>query len=318
MPGMPSADGKEGAMNSRTEEILRIVSDWKGSFCGAYSIREDCKGIAVKSTEHVHITPKKDKPGLDIVVDDGTRGETLSIPACVTHGDVDDLVYNDFFIGSDCDVTIVAGCGVHTDNGEPARHNGIHRFFIKDRSKVVYLEKHVGLGRGDGRKSIDPVTEVEIGEDSTMEMETSQIGGVTDTERITRAKVGRGSSFIVHERLLTEKDQRAATEFSVDMDGEGSSVDLISRSVAKDGSHQTFHSVIRGNAACTGHSECDAIITGDATVSASPQLDANCLDAALIHEAAIGKIAGEQLLKLRTFGLTEEEAEERIIQGFLR
>ncbi len=305
-------------MNSTTEEILKIVSDWKGSFCGAYSIREDGKGIARMSTEHIHITPKEDKPGLDIVIDDGTKGESLSIPACVTHGDVDDLVYNDFYIGSDCDVTIVAGCGVHTDNGEPARHNGIHRFFIKDRSHVRYLETHVGLGKGSGDKSIDPVTEVFLGEDSVMEMDTSQIGGVTKAKRVTNGTVGKNSSFIIHERLLTEKNQVAETEFDVDMQGDGSSVDLISRSVAKDDSAQSYHSVIRGNARCTGHSECDAILTGHGRVSASPQLDAACLDAALIHEAAIGKIAGEQLLKLETFGLTEAEAEERIIKGFLK
>ena len=305
-------------MNSTTEEILRIVSDWKGSFCGAYSIREDGRSIERMSTEHVHITPKTDKPGLDIVVDDGTKGESLAIPACVTHGDVDDLVYNDFHIGSDCDITIIAGCGVHTDNGESARHNGIHRFIIGDRSNVRYLEKHVGLGKGDGRKTVDPVTEVILGEDSSMDMETSQIGGVTDTNRRTSGIVGKGSRFIIHERLLTEKEQSAVTDFSVDMNGEGSSVDLISRSVARDNSRQSYHSVIRGNAPCSGHSECDAIITGNGKVSASPQLDANCLDAALIHEAAIGKIAGEQLLKLRTFGLTEEEAEERIIRGFLK
>lgn len=305
-------------MNKTTEEILRIVSDWKGSFCGAYSIREDGKGIARMSTEHVHITPKEDKPGLDIVIDDGTKGESLAIPACVTHGDVDDLVYNDFFIGNDCDVTIIAGCGVHTQTGEAARHSGIHRFFIKDRSKVRYLEKHIGLGKGTGEKSIDPVTEVVLGEDSLLDMETSQIGGVTRTRRVTKGIVGKGSSLIVHERLMTEKDETASTEFSVDMNGEGSSVDLISRSVAKDDSFQDFRSVIHGNAPCSGHSECDAIITGNGRVSASPQLDAACIDASLIHEAAIGKIAGEQLLKLRTFGLTEEEAEARIIEGFLR
>ena len=305
-------------MNKATEEILRIVSDWKGSFCVAYSIMEDGKGIERMSTEHVHITPKTDKPGLDIVVDDGTKGESLAIPACVTHGGVDDLVYNDFHIGSDCDITIIAGCGVHNDAGEPARHNGIHRFFIKDRSKVTYLEKHIGLGKGTGDRSIDPVTDITLGEDSVMDMETQQIGGVTKTRRTTRATVGRGSSLIVHERLLTEMDERAETEFEVDMNGDGSSVDLISRSVAKDDSYQAFRSVIRGNAACSGHSECDAIITGHGRVSASPQLDANSLDAALIHEAAIGRIAGEQLLKLRTFGLTEEEAEEKIIQGFLK
>ncbi|MBO8469650.1 MAG: SufD family Fe-S cluster assembly protein [Spirochaetes bacterium] len=305
-------------MNSTTEEILKIVSDWKGSFCGAYSIREDGKSVARMSTEHVHINPKEDKPGLDIIIDEGAKDETISIPACVTHGDVDDLVYNDFYIGKDADVTIIAGCGVHTDNGEPARHNGIHRFFLGENAKVRYLEKHVGLGNGDGRKSIDPVTEIFLDKNASMEMETSQIGGVTDSKRVTNGVVKEGGRLVIHERLLTEKKQKAYSEFSVDMIGDDSSVDLVSRSVAKDESHQDFKAVIYGNAKCSGHSECDAIITGHGTVSATPQLDANNLDASLIHEAAIGKIAGEELLKLRTFGLTEEEAEERIIKGFLR
>ena len=305
-------------MNSTTEEILKIVSDWKGSFCGAYSIREDGKSVARMSTEHVHINPKEDKPGLDIIIDEGAKDETISIPACVTHGDVDDLVYNDFYIGKDADVTIIAGCGVHTDNGEPARHNGIHRFFLGENAKVRYLEKHVGLGKGDGRKSIDPVTEILLDKNASMEMETSQIGGVTDSKRVTNGVVKEGGRLVIHERLLTEKEQKAYSEFSVDMIGDDSSVDLVSRSVAKDASHQDFKAVIYGNAKCSGHSECDAIITGHGTVSATPQLDANNLDASLIHEAAIGKIAGEELLKLRTFGLTEEEAEERIIKGFLR
>ena len=305
-------------MNSTTKEILKIVSDWKGSFCGAYSIREDGKSVARMSTEHVHINPKEDKPGLDIIIDEGAKDETISIPACVTHGDVDDLVYNDFYIGKDADVTIIAGCGVHTDNGEPARHNGIHRFFLGENAKVRYLEKHVGLGKGDGRKSIDPVTEIFLDKNASMEMETSQIGGVTDSKRVTNGVVKEGGRLVIHERLLTEKEQKAYSEFSVDMIGDDSSVDLVSRSVAKDESHQDFKAVIYGNAKCSGHSECDAIITGHGTVSATPQLDANNLDASLIHEAAIGKIAGEELLKLRTFGLTEEEAEERIIKGFLR
>ena len=305
-------------MNSTTEEILKIVSDWKGSFCGAYSIREDGRSISRMDSEHVHIKPKTDKPGLDIYIDDDAKNETISIPACVTHGDVDDLVYNDFYIGKDADVTIIAGCGVHTDNGEPARHNGIHRFFLGENATVRYLEKHVGLGKGDGRKSIDPVTEIFLDKNASMEMETSQIGGVTDSKRVTNGVVKEGGRLVIHERLLTEKEQKAYSEFSVDMIGDDSSVDLVSRSVAKDESHQDFKAVIYGNAKCSGHSECDAIITGHGTVSATPQLDANNLDASLIHEAAIGKIAGEELLKLRTFGLTEEEAEERIIKGFLR
>lgn len=305
-------------MDRITEDILQLVADWKGSFCGAYSIRENGKSIGRMSTEHVHIIPKTDKPGLDIIIDSGTKGESLAIPACVTHGDVDDLVYNDFIIGDDCDVVIIAGCGVHTSTGEKARHNGIHSFHVGNRSHVRYEEKHVGLGKGSGDKTIDPVTEVYLGEDSTLEMETSQIKGVTNARRVTKGKVGARSSFIIHERLLTEGTQYASSEFEVDMDGEDSHVDLVSRSVARGESRQYFHSVLRGNNRCSGHSECDAIISEHGSVSASPQLDAASVDASLIHEAAIGKIAGEQILKLRTFGLTEEEAEEKIIKGFLR
>ncbi len=304
-------------MDSKIEEILRIVSDWKDSFCGAYSVRANGKTVLRSSTDSIHIASKEDKPGLDIVIDDGTEGD-LSIPACVTEPGIDDVVYNDFHIGENCRIRIIAGCGVHNDAGEPARHNGIHRFFVGKGSHVLYEEKHIGLGKGSGRKTIDPVTEFYIGEDAVMEMDTSQIGGVSDTRRITRGSVAKGGKIIIHERILTEKDQRAETEFSVDMDGEGSSADIVSRSVAKDESYQAFRSAIRGNAPCSGHSECDAIITGHGRVSATPQLDANDTDAALIHEAAIGKIAGEQLLKLKTLGLTEEEAEDRIIRGFLK
>ena len=269
------------------------------------------------STDHIHITSKEDKPGLDIRVDPGTVGESVSIPACVTHGDVDDLVYNDFFIGAGADVVIVAGCGVHTSNGEPARHNGIHRFFLGKGSRVKYLEKHVGLGQGFGLRSIDPVTEAYLDEDSVLEMDTSQIGGVDRTKRITRGEVGKNAKLLIRERLFTEKEQIARTDFEVTLSGENAGVDLISRSVARGKSHQEYRSAIVGDAPCTGHSECDAIIAEEASVDAAPELKAHHPDASLIHEAAIGKIAGEQILKLRTLELTEAEAEAKIIEGFL-
>ena len=305
-------------MDKNTEKILKIVADWKDSFCGAYSVRENGKGIIRMSTENIKIDAKEDKPGLDIRVKDGTDGETMYIPACVTVGGIDDLVYNDFYIGDNATVTIIAGCGVHTEKGEKARHNGIHRFFIGENSNVKYIEKHIGLGDADSERAIDPETEVFIGKNSVMEIDSVQIRGVSKAKRETRATVGEGGSFIVHERMLTAGGEEAVSIFDVSMDGPNSSVDLVSRSVARENSKQSFHSAIRGNASCSGHSECDAIITENGTVSATPQLDANNIDASLIHEAAIGKIAGEQLLKLCTFGLTEEEAEEKIIKGFLR
>ena len=304
-------------MNEITREILRQVSDFTGEFSGAYNIREDGLCAGRMSTDHIHITSKEDKPGLDIRVDPGTVGESVSIPACVTHGDVDDLVYNDFFIGAGADVVIVAGCGVHTSNGEPARHNGIHRFFLGKGSRVKYLEKHVGLGQGFGLRSIDPVTEAYLDEDSVLEMDTSQIGGVDRTKRITRGEVGKNAKLLIRERLFTEKEQIARTDFEVTLSGENAGVDLISRSVARGKSHHEYRSAIVGDAPCTGHSECDAIIAEEASVDAAPELKAHHPDASLIHEAAIGKIAGEQILKLRTLGLTEAEAEAKIIEGFL-
>ena len=305
-------------MKSVTQTLLELVSDWKDGFTGAYNIREDGGCAGRQSTKNVEITSKEDLPGLNIRIRPGTKGETVYIPACVTHGNVDDLVYNDFYVGKDADVTIVAGCGVHTDDEESARHNGIHRFFLEENAHVRYEEKHVGTGKGRGIRSIDPVTEATLAEGAVLEMETSQIGGVDRTYRSTSAVLKAGAKLRIHERLLTEKEQTAQTEFEVRLEGEDSGVDLVSRSVARDHSHQEYRSRIIGDTRCTGHSECDAIIVGEGTVSAAPELSANHADASLIHEAAIGKIAGEQLLKLRTLWLTEEEAEAKIVAGFLK
>lgn len=305
-------------MNKITEELLRMVSDFKGSFKGAFNIREDGGCAGRQSTENIKIESKADAPGLVIHVRPGTKGETVYIPACVTHGSIDDLVYNDFYIGEGVDVRIVAGCGVHTDNEEEARHNGIHRFFLEKGAHVLYEEKHVATGSGQGAKRIDPVTSITLAEDASMEMDTVQLRGVDSTVRRTNALLAARSRLVVHERLLTDGDETAKSDFDVLLEGEDAGVDLISRSVAKGHSHQSFHSCLRGRARCTGHSECDAILADQGTVTATPALEASHVDASLIHEAAIGKIAGEQLLKLRTLGLTEEEAEAKIIEGFLR
>lgn len=304
-------------MNKITEKLLNLVSDWTGSFPGAYNIREDGGCAGRQSSEHIRIDSKTDKPGLDIHILPGTVGETVSIPACVTHGDVDDLVYNDFYVGENADVIIVAGCGVHTENGEPARHNGIHRFILEPGAHVKYVEKHIGTGKGTGLRSIDPVTEVILGENAVLEMDTAQIGGVDRSTRKTTATLAAGAKLLVRERLLTEYEQEADTAFQVVINGEGARADIISRSVARGSSRQSYTSSIIGNAPCSGHSECDAIIDGNARVDAAPQLCAHHEQAELIHEAAIGKIAGEQILKLRTLGLTEQEAERQIIEGFL-
>lgn len=306
-------------MDSITEKLLGIVSDWKGaSFKGAYNIRENSGCAGRQSSENIKIENKSDNPGIVIKIGSGAQKETVYIPACVTHGGVNDLVYNDFYVEDGADVIIVAGCGVHSDDEEEARHNGIHRFFIGKNARVLYKEKHVGTGTGSGAKRIDPVTDVVMEENSYMEMDTMQISGVTSTNRLTTAKLGAGAKLVIRERLLTDGDETAKSDFSVSLDGEDSGVDLVSRSVAKGNSYQEYHSVIKGNCRCTGHSECDAILADNGRVNAAPELYAGNIDASLIHEAAIGKIAGEQIIKLRTLGLTEEEAEQKIIDGFLK
>ncbi|MCI5808444.1 MAG: SufD family Fe-S cluster assembly protein [Oscillospiraceae bacterium] len=305
-------------MNKITQTLLGLVSDWKGVFDGAYNIREDGACAGRQSSEHIQIENKEGAPGLVIRILPGTQKETVYIPACVTHSDVNDLVYNDFYVGEGADVTIVAGCGVHSDGEEEARHNGIHRFFVEKGAHVLYQEKHVGTGTGTGSRRIDPVSDIYLAEDAVLEMDTVQIGGVDRTDRKTTAQLADRARLIIHESILTEGEQTAKTDFSVSIDGADASVDLISRSVAKGNSHQKYHSRILGNNRCTGHSECDAILVGSGKVNAAPELFAGHIDASLIHEAAIGKIAGEQIIKLRTLGLTEEEAEERIIRGFLQ
>ena len=303
-------------MNKITEMLLRTVSGYKGEFRGAYNIREDGKCASRKSTEHIVIESKKDAPGLEIHIQPGTKGETVYIPACVTHSGVDDLVYNDFYVGENADVIIVAGCGVHTEE-EEARHNGIHRFFLEKGAKVLYQEKHIGTG-GSGKRRIDPVTDATLAEDAVLEMDTIQISGVDSTMRKTSATLADRAKLVVRERLMTDGDEQAKTSFEVWMKGKDCGADLISRSVAKGHSHQEYVSIIHGENQCTGHTECDAILADQGTVNATPSLYASHVDAALIHEAAIGKIAGEQILKLRSLGLTEEQAEAKIIEGFLK
>lgn len=305
-------------MNRITEELLRAVSDFKGQFNGAFNIREDGGCAGRQSTEHIKIEPRMEGSGITVHILPGTQGETVYIPACVSQGGVNDLAYNDFYVGEGADVVIVAGCGVHTDSEEEARHDGIHRFFVEKNARVLYQEKHLGTGAGDGKKRINPVTDIDLAEGATLEMDTVQLGGVDYSNRTTRAKLASEAKLIVRERIMTNGVEKAITDFDVVMEGEDSAVELISRSVARGNSYQEFKSCIHGLARCTGHSECDAILVDNGTVNAAPALEASDLDAALIHEAAIGKIAGEQILKLRTLGLTEEQAQERIIAGFLK
>lgn len=285
---------------------------------GAYSLRINGKLYGKNSSENILIVTKEDKPGIDIYIKAGTKNESVHIPVILSQTGLKELVYNDFHIGEDCDVTIVAGCGIHNGGANEAEHSGIHSFYLSKNAKCKYIEKHYGEGNGTGKKLMNPTTYVELGENSHMEMETAQIKGIDSTRRVTTGKVMKNATLVVHEKIMTHGTQYAETEFDVDLCGEGAGTHVISRSVAKENSSQKFISKIRGNARCTGHTECDAIIMDNATVSAIPEILAHHPEASLIHEAAIGKIAGEQLVKLMTLGLTEKEAEEEIINGFLR
>ncbi len=306
-------------MNKITDELLRQIADYDGNaFDGAYNIRQDGQCDSRRSTEHVRIESKITEPGIDIYISAQAQGETVYIPACVSHSGVNDLVYNDFHVEAKANVTIVAGCGVHSDGHEESQHNGIHRFFLGEDSHVLYKEKHIGTGDGSGARRINPVTDAYLEDGAVLEMDTIQLSGVDTTDRKTSATLGNRARFIVRERLLTSGEETAVTDFTVTLEGKDSGVDLVSRSVARGKSQQSYRSTIIGNNRCTGHSECDAILSESGTVVALPALEANHIDAELVHEAAIGKIAGEQILKLRTLGLTEEEAEERIIAGFLK
>lgn len=305
-------------MDNIQRQLLEQISDLHEIPSGAYNIRANGKLDSRNTTEHIDIVTKTDVSGIDIIIKPGTKNESVHIPVVLTQSGLEDMVYNDFYVGEDADVTIVAGCGIHNGGDKKSEHDGIHRFFLEKNARVKYIEKHYGTGDGSGERVLNPTTEVTLGEGSTMEMDTLQIKGVDSTVRTTRAKLAAGSTLVIHEKIMTHGKQTAKTDFTVDMDGEDSHASVVSRSVARDSSHQVFLSKINGNNRCTGHTECDAIIMDHGSVSAIPELTANHIDASLIHEAAIGKIAGEQLIKLMTLGLTEHEAEEQIISGFLK
>ena len=305
-------------MDQIQKTLLEEIADLHEVPAGAYNIRANGEMAGRNTTANIDIVTKEDKQGIDIIIKSGTKNESVHIPVVLSQSGIEEMVYNDFHIGDDCDVTIVAGCGIHNGGDKKSQHDGIHSFFIGKNSKVKYVEKHYGQGEGTGERIMNPHTVIEIDEDSYMEMETVQIKGVDSTDRITTARLADRASIKVIEKLVTHGSQYAKTSFEVELDGEDSSANIISRAVAKDESNQIFLAKINGNNKCAGHSECDAIIMDNAKISAIPEITANNLDAQLIHEAAIGKIAGEQIIKFMTLGLTEAEAEEQIVNGFLK
>lgn len=307
-------------MDAIERDLLLKIADLHGVPEGAYNIRENGQAAGRQSTANIEIVPKTDgKSGIDIFIKPGTKNESVHIPVILSKAGWQEMVYNDFYIGDGADVVIVAGCGIHNCGGMDltSRHDGIHTFYVGKNARVKYVEKHYGEGDGNGENVMNPTTVAHLAEGAHMEMETIQIKGIDSTNRVTKADLKEGADLVIREKIYTHGKQRADTDFTVDMNGAGCSADVISRSVAAENSRQHFVSTMNGNAPCHGHTECDAIIMDKASVTAAPCLSANDIDAELIHEAAIGKIAGEQLIKLMTLGLTEKEAEEQIIKGFL-
>ncbi len=307
-------------MDAIERDLLLKIADLHDIPEGAYNIRENGQPAGRGNTANIEIVGKTDgKSGIDIFIKPGTKKESVHIPVILSKAGWQEMVYNDFYIGEDADVVIVAGCGIHNCGGAEltSRHDGVHTFYVGKNARVKYIEKHYGEGDGNGENIMNPTTVAHLEEGAYLEMETTQIKGIDSTDRVTKADLKAGANLVVREKIYTHGKQAANTDFSVDMNGEGASADVVSRSVAAENSRQHFNSTMNGNAPCHGHTECDAIIMDNASVTAAPCLSANDIDAELIHEAAIGKIAGEQLTKLMTLGLTEKEAEEQIIKGFL-
>ena len=298
-------------------KLLEKIADLTGKPVGAFNIRKDSGCEARQSTEHIEITPKTDKPGIDIRIKDGTKDEVCHIPVIISKSGLSEMVYNDFFVGDNCDVEIIAGCGIHNSGCDESRHDGVHTFYIGKNSRVHYAEKHYGEGDGEGKNIMNPQTIVYLDEGASIQMETVQIRGIDSTRRYTKLVCGKDAEAVITERLLTHGHQHAESDMVIELNGEDSRGRVISRSVAQDESKQVFRPVVIGNDRCFGHVQCDSIIMGSARIESVPAITANSTEAQLIHEAAIGKIAGDQLLKLQSLGLTEEEAEDTILKGFL-
>lgn len=304
-------------MNKIDRDLLEKITDLHKIELGAFNIRKNGQVLDKKNTKEIEIVPKKDKSGIDVFIKPNVKDKALHIPVIITMGGLDDLVYNDFYVGENASITIVAGCGIHNVTTENSVHNGIHSFHLEKNAKVKYIERHIGTGDGSGGKILNPITNIFQKENSILQIETVQIGGVTSSIRKTKARLGNNAKLEIKENILTEVDQTAKTQFVVNLKGKNSSVEVVSHSVARDKSYQEFKSNLVGENECFGHVECDGILLDSARIVSVPMIDAKDNNSSLVHEAAIGKIAGDELVKLMTLGLSKEDAESMIIKGFL-
>lgn len=301
-----------------TQGVLKQIDDSGFKQEGAYNLRYNGYALCHGDSEHIKIKKREDgNSGINVYISGQTQGEEVHIPVVLSTSGMKDVVYNDFYVEEGARVTIVAGCGIHNAGCNESRHDGIHTFHVGRGAEVTYTEKHYGEGEGTGARVLNPVTKVILEENAIFTLDTAQIKGVDSTVRETEVEMGAGARLFVTERLMTHDKQTAVSNMDVCLNGEGSSAQIVSRSVAKGESVQTFHPRAIGNAGCHAHIQCDSIIMEKARVSSIPEINANHIDAAIIHEAAIGRINSDQIMKLRTLGLSQEEAESVIVEAFL-
>lgn len=300
-----------------TQDVLNVIDSYGFKQEGAYNLRLNGMAVCHGDSRHINIVKKTDKPGIDIHISGEAKNEQVHIPVVMSKEGVD-IVYNDFYIEDGADVTIVAGCGIHGEGCSETRHDGIHAFHVGKNCNVKYVENHYAEGKGTGAKVLNPVTKIYVGENSVFTLETTQISGVDSTERENYIELADNAKLFVTEKLMTDGEQHAVSNMDVELNGENSSAKIVSRSVGKGHSRQVFHPKAIGNNCCHAHVQCDSIIMDKAEISSIPEIDAKHVDAQIVHEAAIGRINDEQLVKLRTFGMNEEEAEAVIIENFLK
>lgn len=305
-------------IDKNTQKVLDQIDDKGFKQEGAYNLRYNGYALCHGDTEFIKIKKRTDgNQGIDVYISGETKGEAVHIPVVISTSGMTDMVYNDFYVEEGADVTIISGCGIHNSGCDDSRHDGMHTFHVGKNANVVYTEKHYGEGEGTGARILNPVTKIILEDNAVFTLDTVQIKGVDSTIRETQVELGSGAKLIVTEKLMTHDKQTAVSNMDVLLNGEGSSAQIVSRSVAKGESVQTFHPKAVGNAGCHAHIQCDSIIMENAKVSAIPEINANHVDAAIIHEAAIGRINNDQVMKLRTLGLTGEEAESVIVEAFL-
>jgi len=300
------------------KKLLSKITDYEIDKDTAHNIRENGVSISRYETSNIKIKNKGDKQGIDIFIEKNTIDEFVHIPVLINITDYEETVYNDFYVGDNSDITIVAGCGIHNDCETKSVHNGIHTFHIGKNATVKYIEKHYADGNMENNKFINTDTVINQEINSSFTIETAQISGIDFSKRNTIADLNKNCSLVIKETLMSDDKEKIETNFEIKLNGIDSKADIASKSVVRGNSSQKFISIVEGNTKCFAHVSCDAIIMEKGVVRSTPQIIANSSEAEISHEAVIGKIAGDQIKKLMTLGASEKEAENKILEGFLK